>query len=286
VPDVERILQNTPGSISQQWYEAGVAVDPGTVTVEVTRADGTVLVAGGTGTTGTGTSPRLFNLTTTHTALLDTLKVTWTSTGKGSLVSYLEVVGGFLYSIAEARSLKPLDNTTTYPTASIIAMRTSVEDMIERACGVAFVPRYTHETLTGLGTYGLLPTWPKLRAVRSASATYNGATTTLGASDLLGLTWGAYAGLYGYSWTSGYPWSIGYEHGYDRPPEEIKHAALILTKLKLTGQNRPVDDRAVTFNTSEGGTYSLAVPGRNGSHFGHPDVDAAIDRYSFNAMVA
>jgi hypothetical protein len=54
VPDVERILQLTPGTLSQQWYEDGAAVDPGTVTVGITRADGTTLVAAGTGTTGRG----------------------------------------------------------------------------------------------------------------------------------------------------------------------------------------------------------------------------------------
>jgi 20S proteasome alpha/beta subunit len=58
MPDLERIGQLTPGSLSQQWYEDGSAVDPGTVTVGITRADGTVLVAAGTATTGTGTAAR------------------------------------------------------------------------------------------------------------------------------------------------------------------------------------------------------------------------------------
>jgi hypothetical protein len=285
VPDVERILQNTPGSVSQAWYEGGVIVDPGTVTVDVTRADGTA-IATGAGTTGTGAATRIYNLSEiTHTALLDRLTIRWVSSAKGTLVSYVEIVGGFLFSIAEARAVKPLDQTAVFSTASIIAMRTMVEDAIEDAAGVAFVPRYTLETVSG-SPHGLLLTWPKLRSIRSASTTYLGSTTTLGANDLLGLTWGTYAGLYGYSWTSGYPWRIGYEHGMDRPPEEIKRAALILAKLWLSAQNRPVDDRAITFATSEGGTYSLAVPGRNGSHFGHPDIDAAIDRHSHTAMVA
>jgi hypothetical protein len=112
MPDLERIQQRTPGTLSQQWYEDGTVVDPGTVTIGITRADGTSLVAAGTATAGSGTAARTFNLTTTHTALLDSLTVTWTSTLKGTLVSYLEVVGGFLFNLADARALSPLDSTT------------------------------------------------------------------------------------------------------------------------------------------------------------------------------
>ena len=154
MPDLERIQQNTPATLSQQWYEDGAAVDPGTVTLEITRADGTVLVAAGASTSGVTTAPRTYNLTTTHTALLDTLKITWTSTLKGTLVSYVEVAGGFLFSISQARALKPLDNVTNYPTAVLKDMRITVEQALEDACGVAFVPRYERETVNGDGTIG------------------------------------------------------------------------------------------------------------------------------------
>src|SRR5690349_811749 len=116
MPDLERILQGTPGTLSQQWTEDGAPADPGTVTISVTRADGTVLVAVGTGTSGSGTNPRTFQLTTTHTALLDTLTVTWTSTTKGTLTSYLEVVGGFHFGLGDLRGLSPLDQTAKYST--------------------------------------------------------------------------------------------------------------------------------------------------------------------------
>jgi hypothetical protein len=108
MPDLERIGQLTPGTLSQQWYEDGAVVDPGSVTVGITRADGTVLVAAGAATTGSGTGARTYNLTTTHTALLDRLTVTWTSTLKGTLLSYVEVVGGFWFSLAELRAIRGL----------------------------------------------------------------------------------------------------------------------------------------------------------------------------------
>jgi hypothetical protein len=283
MPDLERIQQRTPGTLSQQWYEDGAVVDPGTVTVGITRADGTVLVAAGAATSGTSTAPRTYNLTTTHTALLDRLLVTWTSTLKGTLVSYVEVVGGFLFGIAEARALKPLDSVTNYTTAAIIDMRTTVEQALEEECGVAFVPRYTRETVNGPGTMTLLLKWPKVTAIRSALV----GTTTLTSTDLAALTYGLGGVVGGYAWTAGIGnLTVGYEHGYPTPPAEIRRAALTLAKMWLVGQRSPIDDRAITFNTTDGGTYSLAVPGRNGSHFGHPDVDIAVDRYSLRVGVA
>jgi hypothetical protein len=66
----------------------------------------------------------------------------------------------------------------------------------------------------------------------------------------------------------------------------IRQAALILAKTWLTGQRSPIDDRATTFASTDGGTYALAVPGRNGSTFGIPDVDAVIDRYDLRVGIA
>jgi hypothetical protein len=282
VPDLERILQNTPGSVSKQWYEAGVAVDPGTVNVNVTRADGTVLVTGGS-VSGTGTGARTYALTTaTHTPLLDTLTLTWVSSDKGTLVSYVEVVGGFLFSLAEL-SAEVANSTTSYTAAEMAEARTYAEVRLERACGVAFVPRYELETVPGSGTTGLLLKWPYVRAIRSASATYNGTTTTLSASDLLALTWTGAGGLYGYTWTLGYPWVIGYEHGESVPDPGASEAALVLAKHKLV--KGPIDERA-TQRQSEFGPINLATPGMFGSQFGIPVVDAFVKDRNMNVGVA
>jgi hypothetical protein len=280
MPDLERVQQNTPLTLSQQWSEDGAAVDPGTVTLGIDRADGTVLVAAGTATSGSGTSPRTFNLTTTHTALLDTLEVTWTSTLKGSLLSYVEVAGGFLFSIAQARAVSPLNNTTAYPTATIVQMRTTVEQALEDACGVAFVPRYRLETLSGPGGTSLLLA-PRTTAIRSATVS----DTVLAAGDLTDLTYSPTGFVDGYAWTYGSSnITVGYEHGWPSPPERIRRAALTLAKAWLV--EGPVDDRASTFSSVDGGTYGLVVEGRAGSQFGLPTVDAAVNQYSLACGIA
>jgi hypothetical protein len=281
MPDLERVQQNTPLTLSQQWSEGGVAVDPGTVTVGILRADGTVLVAAGTSTNGTGTAARTFNLTTTHTGLLDYLTVTWTSTLKGTLISYVEVVGGFLFSIADARAVKPLDNATTYPASKIVEARTLAEQALEDACGVAFVPRYTRQTVTAYGGTTILARWPLVRSLRAAT-TDGVALTNSELTDVRVLGTGEI--YHPGRWINGFAsTTIAYEHGHDRPPLRVSRACLLLAKSWLTAG--PVDDRATSINT-EDGFIALSTPGIRGAVTGIPEVDATIAEYSYRVAVA
>jgi hypothetical protein len=271
--DLERILKDTNATVGQQFYEDGVATDPGTVTVTVTAADGTVL-ATDAATGGSGTSARTYSLTAaTHTAALDTLTLSWESATKGTLTGTVEIVGGFLFSIAEFRALgSAYANTTNYPTATLQDMRTTVEQALEDACGVAFVPRYELETLNG--TYGgLLPVkWAKVRTIRSVTVDTVAGTV----ADYVALREGM---IYGTSyWTAGYGnVTVGYEHGHSTPPMRIKRAALILAKRWITPG--AADDRAINVS-NETGTYALFQAGVRGHQFDVPEVQAAVDQYS------
>lgn len=283
MPELERILQNTAGTISQQWYEDGVAVDPGTVTVTITRADGTPVVTAAA-TTGTGTGARSYAVSTAQTAQLDRLTLTWASTSKGTLTGYLEVVGGFLFSLADMRALEPLNNTTKYPTATLIATRTLAEQAFEDVAGVAFVPRYTRETVQGGYSHtDLLLSWQRVTAVRSVSI--DGVAMDLSNVQVrpdgrlnLYLGWTAY---------TVFPFinavTVGYEHGYPVTPARVARAVLLLARSWL--MSGPIDDRASTFTSVDGGTYSLVTPGRGGSVFGIPEVDATVQQYGAPAGV-
>lgn len=281
---MDRVLKNTPATLSEGFYEDGVISDPGTVTVTVTRADGTV-VATGAATGGIGAAARTYTLSTVVTATLDTLTISWVSSGLGTLTSTVEVVGGFLFTIAEARAITPLDNVTDYSTADIAAIRITVEQAIEQACGCAFVPRYSLERYSGDGSQSLQLKHPLPSSVRSATI----AGSALTSPQLADLTLSASGEL----WSSMVWWAwgrsniqVGYEHGYGDPPAEIRRAALQLAKEWLVGRSSPLDERATTFSATDGGTYGLVVAGRGGSEFGLPDVDAAVARYSLRADVA
>jgi hypothetical protein len=277
VPDLERILQLTPGSLSQRWYEDGAAVDPGTVTIGISRANGTVLVAGGTATTGSGSGVRTFNLTTTHTALLDVLTVTWTSTLKGTLISYLEVAGGFVFTLAELTAIKPVNKTWT--TAEMAEMRTTVEQAIEDEYGTALVPRYDRRTVSpdGLGSITLQDPVRSVRAV-----TVSG--TALTASQIALLTFDS-GYIAGYAWPYAAVVVVDYEYGLSSPPRRMKKDALLLARQWLV--SGPIDDRALGAASPDGAfSFGLATPGRGGSIFGLPDLDAAIQASPYRVCVA
>lgn len=251
----------------------------GTPSVVVTRSDLTAVTTGavsGAGTTWTYTIPASSN------TLLDTYTEKWTAVAGGEdqeFTDTIEVAGGVLFTVAEFNAI-----SSGFTDAQIMEMRTTVEQEIEQACEVAFVPRYALETLSGSGGRDIMLR-PVLRSIRSVTIDGTDFTPT----ELSYLSLGTTGSVYSASrvWDSGTNnILIGYEHGYEVPPAGIRRAALLLAKMWLVGNRSPIDDRASTFTATEGGTYSLVVPGRNGSVFGHPDVDSAVQRYSLGTGIA
>lgn len=274
---MERVLQNTTATVSVTFYVDGNPTDPApaTVTVHVTRADGTDVVPAGTSANRTSTGTFTYNLTTAHTTTLDNLTAVWTSVNLGTLTTEAEVVGGFLFNIAQLRAFSAgaFTDTARYPTSELIKIRTDVEVALERELGFALVPRYERATVTAQSTY--LQLKPYTRTIRSLSS----AGTVVDTTGLPYSDTGYLAGTY--NW----PVIVGYEHGLDATSDvtqRMQRAGLMLAKSWL--QDSPVDDRASTFSSVDGGTYSLVVAGRGGSTFGVPDVDVAVERERFVAI--
>ena len=274
---MERVKQNTPATISNVWYSDGVIADPGTVTVGVTRDDGTVLVAAGAATSGGGAAARTFNLTTTHTSLLDRLVVTWTSSTLGVDGQVVEVVGDYLFSVAQAKALTSLANKTS---AEIIEKRTLVEVLLENACGVAFVPRYSRKSFNGTAGYHLLLP-PRTTAIRSVKLD---GTLVTDISTLRLLPTGE---LYFPSgWTRGFAnYEVAFEHGYSDGAERFAASDAALTWARYLLVKGPIDERTTSMST-EDGTFSLLTPGRGGSVSGIPSVDAFIQSHNLSVAVA
>lgn len=276
---MDRVEQNSNGEVlSKTWRDtSGNVVDPGTVTIGITRADGSVLVAPGTATSGGGAAARTFTLTLAHTALLDWLTVTWTSATYGARTpEYVEIVGGFLFTISEF-SADLANATGSYTAAQKADARTYAETQIEKACGQAFVPRYERETLNGVTNGVLLLKWPKVTAIRSVTVD----DTAVTAADVVALREGM---AYYTGWTAGYGnVVIGYEHGQQVLDPGASEAALVLAKHKLI--KGPIDERA-TQRSTEFGPVNLATPGLFGSRFGIPIVDAFVAENDLRVLVA
>lgn len=275
---MERYLKASAATTSATFYEDGVIVDPGVVTVTITREDGTALVTA-QATSGTGAAARTFNLTTTHLAPLDVLTAAWTSATKGTLYTEIQVVGGFLVSTAQMRADPTLANATTYPIADLIAKRTEAEAILEDACGLAFVPRYFRKKVDGNGTTDVFVR-PRLLTVDSVivGATSAYAGTTLTTNELADLELYDDGRLYNSAgWPSGRRnVEVKGSHGYPSLPPYVASGTLALVKSLLI--DSPTDDRAASL-TGEGGTTQLL---KADGTFGIPAADRVVELYGVN----
>jgi len=285
---LDRIVRGTAATVLVTFQNDGVATDPvpATATVEILRDNGTVLVPAGTATVkpASTTGKFTYTLTPAQTALLDALTVKWTANLAGqsqTLTTHVEIAGGVLFSLAAARALRPLDNTTTYPADKIAEYRTLAETALEDACGVAFVPRYARRTFGGSGADSLVMPYPRVSAIRSGKLD----GTAFTGAELATILPQPDGTLY---WSTRWALGVGnyeliYEHGHPYPPPRVSRAALLLAKQWLV--DGPIDNRATSMAT-EDGTFSLVTPGIRGSVFGIPEVDAVVQQYGYPTVFA
>lgn len=273
---MDRVLQGVTATLTQTVLvnETGTDPSPDSATVTITRADGTNLYTDTAATNGPN-GGFTFTLTPLDTALLDTLTATWKFTLGGqiqSLKTTTEIVGGYHFGLDELRQMDPLQDQVKYPMAKLIEARTLAETALEDACGVAFVPRYSHRTVQAYGDT-TIDLGPKVRLVRSA--TLNGV-----ASDVSTLTYSAGLAVSSGTWTSGV-WTIGWEHGYDSCPPWVARASMLLARHFLV--ESPIDDRFSSVSTQDG-TFSMVTPGMRGALFAIPEINAVVDQYRYVAI--
>lgn len=277
---MQQVLINTPATVKETWYEDGVASDPGTVTVTVTRADGTEIVTDAATTpvaAFTGDSAlkaRAYNLSIASNALLGPLALTWESATLGTLTSYVEVVGGFYFSIAEFKA-RYSDNpkAQSLTAAEIATARSAAEDIIEHETRRSFVPRAKILNLSGANLVRASVPIYHLRAVDSITIDDEVQTDVSTYRVAAG-------GLYR---TTSFPSGVSnvrvqVSYGLDSPPPRIKEAAMTLAYHRAV--KGPIDDRATSIPAGEaGGTITLLTPGVGAAITGIPEVDSAILSY-------
>lgn len=184
------------------------------------------------------------------------------------------------FTVAEARALAPLQDMGKYPDADIDAMRVAVEEALEHACGVAFVPRVTTpitEILDGDGTDEIvLKDWARPITISAATVS----TIALTSDQLAALVLSADGTIYSPAlWTRGRRnVSITYTHGWPAVPGRVKRAAIRGTKRFLV--DTPVNDRAISIVNSEDGTVQrLVTAGVGAAIFDIPELNAIVNEY-------
>ena len=275
----QRVLVNTPTTLTVVFEVDGVATDPSpaTATVTITRADGTPLLTDEPATrTAVGTFD--VSLTAAQNDRVDALTVAWTSS-LGTLTTFVEIVGGFLFTIAEARMTKPLDDVATHPSQRIIDARTLAETALEEACSVAFVPRYFTERLDGKRDTDLLLS--TVRPLTITACTVDGVTVAPSELELYAdgrvyrqAGWGTLRrGV-----------TITGTHGYASPPPRVSRAAILLAKRFLI--DSPVSDRATSLTTEDGTTQFLVTAGVRQAVFDIPECNAVVELYGLRDAYA
>jgi hypothetical protein len=269
-----------------------LAAAGGAVTVKVaTQSGATILAAGTAATTDANLVGRYtVALTAAQNPQLDGLVCTWSIGGVAARTTNVDVVGAYFASVAEIRASDPtLADELKYTDARIIDVRRSAEDMFEKVCGRAFVPRYDMLRTHGTNSTELSLPVPNLRRVRAATVYGRGSAVamTLTATQLGYIP----ANIQGLAVrTDGIPWYdmwagdnvvIEYEHGWDRPPADLLRQWFRWVRWELNSTTTGVPDRATSFSVTEGGSYSLATPGKGNSITGIPDVDVALRRHMF-----
>ena len=277
-----RVLKTAQVVLSHTFYVDETPTDAiGAVTYSVKRLDGTVVASGN----ATGPSAQhVYTVTVPAQSQLDMLTVDWTGTVGGAAVTardFIEVVGGFIFGLAEARAVPPALDATRYPTDKLAQKRIGVEQECETICGQAFVPRFARVAFTldadarGTSITSKLAL-PHINVTALRAITVDGA-----AQSVTGLSVSQSGVLRGLVWTGtiiGSRIIVEYEHGMDYPPEDLKDACMLRLRSRLTQGDSGVPQRALSFSVQDGGVYRLSTP--SATKTGIPDVDGVYERYT------
>lgn len=283
-----RVLRSTALTILSPTFVGADGESPAntasTPTAAVEREDGTSLTAASVSATPVATGVYSATLTTTHTSQVDRLKVTWSGTA-GSLaqvyVQTVEVVGGHYVTIPELRGEQGLDDTVKYPLALLRRVRDAWADRIEDACGIAFVPRYERDVVSGDGTSFLALS--RIRPTSLLSVTIDGTSQTLSGFSLHPEGVIEYEGTsFPYPSGSGPNVVVAYEHGFPSCPEDIRHEVLKACRYELRRYKDPqaTDVLSQTFENGATVRYPTASADRP---TGLPSLDAVLERYKYRA---
>lgn len=276
----DQILRGVAATCTASFLDqdGDVSAASGTVTCTITRADGTAIATGRS--TTTASNVHSVALTASETATLDLLTLSWLDAGTARTTTTVEVVGGYYFTVAQARSSDPaLADAAKWSDADIKAARRLVADEFERICHVAFVPRYRRETFRLDAASDVL--WlPQARPTSVRAVTVDG-TAQSDLSDIELVSWGALRWPAG--WTAGVEIVVGWESGYPAVPARIREVAIRRCRSLLGLSRSPMPDRQARFMIEEGRT--VAFSGAYADKTGDDEVDSVLARYTESGPV-
>lgn len=204
--------------------------------------------------------------------------------GTSTVTVPVQVVGNRACSIQDVRRQKPLDNVNRYPDELIERTITELEDQLEAACGVSFVPvEHVAELHDGNGTTELFCRFARPQSVSAISV--GGAA--LGQSTVDALVIDEEAGvIIGKSaWTQGRRnVSVTGVFGYAQVPGMVRQAVPIAVRQALIDSR--VDPRASSVTNEDGTTAQLVTAGVRGAVFSLPEMNQIVHTFRQSFGVA
>lgn len=241
------------------------------VSVTVRDGDGQTVYTGDAASTGDEWAVTLPQLPE------DVYTVSWVAAETATDRTRFEVVGGFLFTIPEARSSDvDLAEADRFPAAEVRHYREVVEAEFETITGRSFVPRVTRGQVEGDGTRSLYLGYLDVTAVTAVRGPSGPLALDGWGVDPLGFLRAPY------ELPEGDRFTVVFRYGFDQAPEDVKRAGLLRLRSLLTAERSGIPDRATAFVAAEGGNFTLATAGRNGWETGIPEVDATLKRYRFS----
>lgn len=277
---VQRVLRDTQALAEVTFYSGTTPTDAdGAVTVDIFRGDGSIF-ATDAATTLQGAGTGTYRYTLAPQSNLERFSLVWEGTFGGvvqRITSHLEVVGGYVVSLADLQAESGLSSKSAEELAEA---RQWFEDRAESHCGVAFVPRYALEILDGRGTNELELNYLFPRSViscRVGGVTQTGtATWDLYKHGLVARDTGSFA-------VGRRNVEITYEHGMSVVPADIREAAITAIRSNVLGGGTLGGGipTGVTQLATDAGVMTFGRPSRP---FGILEVDSILAGYQVIAV--
>lgn len=194
----------------------------------------------------------------------------------------VEVVGGFMFSVPQARNSDDyLTDAAAFPASEIIDYREVVESEFERITARSFTPRVVMRDYVSDGTGEFVALIPDAQAVEAAWV--NGVAV----ADVS--TWRVNT-LGKITTTDDVPEGDAVRarirYGFATPPKEVARVGMVYLRSLMASESSGIPDRATTWQPEEGGTFRLATPGVGPWETGIPEVDAVLKRYTLDTVLA
>lgn len=284
-----RAIVGQATTIRLSTYNDGTLTDQGTVTIGITNAAGSDVVAAGTAVVDN--SDGTYDYTLAAQSNVNKLTATWTVAGGATFTTYIDVVGNILFDEVDARAFDnaAMASTSSYGDADILAAERAIADEFETWCKRSYVRRYCRVELPGSSTDTLdLASTPaafrtadgdevggpgRLRDIRKIlSATDGGVSISADNIVIDGTKLILKSGTwFGTSKLNPYNCVIEYEYGLGGDnPRGVKRPALWRLREILVPTD--INARATSYS-DQLGTIRFETPGRNGNVSTIPEVN-------------